>query len=119
MFAIISTVAVGVTAFEAEEATDVLEPFVALMVNVYNVPFVNPETTIGLDDPVAVIPSGEEVTVYDVAPTEGVNAIDAVALPAVATSDVGTGSGISGVTGALGDEEADEPAALTPDTVNV
>ena len=37
---------------------------VAVTVNVYAIPFVKPVTTIGEDDPVAVIFPGEEVTVY-------------------------------------------------------
>ena len=48
--------------------TDVVEedePYalVAVAVKVQFVPFVNPDKTIGLDEPVTVILSGEEVTV--------------------------------------------------------
>jgi hypothetical protein len=39
------------------------DAFVALTVNVYAVPLVKPETVIGEDAPVAVIPPGLEVTV--------------------------------------------------------
>jgi hypothetical protein len=57
--------------------------FVAYTVNVYAVPELNPVTLIGDVDPVAVIPPGEDVTVYDViaAPpldTGAVNRTDAV-----------------------------------------
>ena len=40
--------------------------FVAVTLNVYEVPFVRPVTVIGDDAPDAVNPPGEDVTVYDV-----------------------------------------------------
>ena len=55
----------AVTAFEALEESDITPVFVvALTVNVYEVPEVNPPTEMGLDAPVAVCPP-EEVTVYE------------------------------------------------------
>ena len=41
---------------EAVEGADVPIPFVAVTVNVSEVPFVNPEIVIGLDVPVALWP---------------------------------------------------------------
>jgi hypothetical protein len=53
---------VGVTAFDGSL---VAEPpsSSTVTVKVYSVSFVRPVTVIGLDDPVAVIPSGLDVTV--------------------------------------------------------
>jgi hypothetical protein len=42
---------------------DTPEELAVVTVNVYEVPFVNPETVIGLLDPVPVNPPGDEVTV--------------------------------------------------------
>ena len=56
---------------------DVPDAFVAVIVNVYVVPFVNPLTIMGLDEPVVVIPPGLEVIVYVSAYKEGVNETDA------------------------------------------
>ena len=57
--------ATGVTAVDAEEATELPIAFVATTVKVYAVPFVNPVTFMELElaPPVAVIPPGLEVTV--------------------------------------------------------
>lgn len=60
----------GVTLLLAALAGPVPVAFVAVTVNVYAVPVVRPDTVIGEEDPVAVIPPGLEVTVYDVI-TEG------------------------------------------------
>jgi hypothetical protein len=57
------TVAWGVTALEAAEAGPVPMAFVAVTVKVYDVPLVNPVIVMGLDEPVAVRPPGDEVTV--------------------------------------------------------
>jgi len=54
---------VGVILLLAELDDPVPTPLVATTVNVYDVPAVNPLTVIGLDDPEAVIPPGELVTV--------------------------------------------------------
>ena len=53
----------GVTLFDAAEAAPVPTAFVAVTVKVYAVPLVRPVTTIGDDEPLAVIPPGFEVTV--------------------------------------------------------
>jgi hypothetical protein len=42
---------------------DVPDAFVAVIANVYDVPFVNPLTKMGLSNPVAIIPPGFEVIV--------------------------------------------------------
>jgi hypothetical protein len=56
--------ATGATELDAAEAADPtpLAP-VVVMVNVYDVPLVKPETVIGLEEPVPVKPPGEDVTV--------------------------------------------------------
>jgi hypothetical protein len=56
-------VVAGVTALEAEEAELTPTAFVAVTVNVYEVPFVSPVIVIGEEPPVAVMPPGLEVTV--------------------------------------------------------
>jgi hypothetical protein len=53
----------GVTWFDTLDGTLVPAEFVALTVKVYAVPFVSPETVIGLPAPVAVMLPGDEVTV--------------------------------------------------------
>lgn len=53
----------GVTLFEIEEGGPVPATLLAVTVNVYGVPLVRPVMTIGDPAPVAVIPSGMEVTV--------------------------------------------------------
>jgi len=52
-----------VTEVDAEDELDVPLVFVAVTVNVYAVPEVNPDTVIGDDEPVPVNPPGELVTV--------------------------------------------------------
>jgi hypothetical protein len=52
----------GVTLLLAALAGPVPEPLVAVTVNVYAVPVVKPETVTGEEDPTAVIPPGEDVT---------------------------------------------------------
>jgi hypothetical protein len=53
----------GVTPADAELAAAPTPPADAVTVNVYEVPLDNPVTVIGLDEPDAVIPPGELVTV--------------------------------------------------------
>ena len=48
--------ATAVTLFDADEAVDVPDAFVAVTVNVYDDPAVSPATLIGLLDPVPVNP---------------------------------------------------------------
>ena len=64
-------------------------------------PFVRPDTVIGLDAPVPVMPPGDDVTVYPVmaAPpfdAGAVNVIDADVLPAVAVPIVGAPGTVTG-----------------------
>ena len=67
--------AIGVAAAEAAEAADVPPVFVAVDVNVYDVPFVKPVTTHDVSGTVTVQvrPPGDAVTVYDtgVPPADG------------------------------------------------
>jgi hypothetical protein len=70
----------GVTLFDGSEAEPSPTAFVATTVNVYAVPLVRPDTTIGDEVPVPVNPPGLEVTVYEVTEvpplnTGGVNEI--------------------------------------------
>ena len=85
-----------------ELAADEPLAFVATTVNVYAVPFVNPVTTIGLEDPVAVTFPGDEVTVYPVIDEPPVafaeNAIDACALPPVTEDTLGACGTVVAVT---------------------
>jgi hypothetical protein len=53
----------GVTSAEAEEATELPTELVARTVNAYAVPFVSPVTVMGEEEPAAVNPPGEDVTV--------------------------------------------------------
>ena len=67
----------GLTNTDRElDAGDIPDAFVAVVVNVYDVPFVRPVTIIGLVVPVAVIPPGLEVMVYEIAYKEYKNVID-------------------------------------------
>ena len=56
----------GTAPSETVEEGDVPVEFVAVTVNVYVVEFVNPDTTHEVEDVVQVLPSGVEVTVYEV-----------------------------------------------------
>jgi hypothetical protein len=53
----------GVTLFEGFDCGPVPTAFVAVTVNVYELPLVSPFTVIGLDGPVLLIPPGLDVTV--------------------------------------------------------
>jgi len=90
----------GVTAFDAAEAALVPTELVAVTLKVYEVPFVRPDTTIGLEVPVPVIPPGVEVTVYPVMTAPplpfGVNVTLALALPLVAVPMVGACGTVGG-----------------------
>jgi hypothetical protein len=59
-------IVIGVTAFDATEATELPAALVAITVNAYEVPLVNPVTILGEVVPVLVKPPGEDVTVYPV-----------------------------------------------------
>jgi hypothetical protein len=118
---------VGVTLFDGAEAGPVPAAFLAVTVNVYDVPFVKPKTVSGPDDPMAIFPSGLDVTVYKVI---GLPPLDAggkkltvaCALFAVALAPVGGPGTVTGVTGVTlfdGAEAGPVPAAFVAVTVNV
>jgi len=94
-------------------------------VNVYDVPFASPPIVIGLAEPLAVRPPGDDVTVYDVIgepPFEAGAAKDTVAAPllAIAETAVGALGGPTGVTGVDGAEAGlAPPAAFLATTVRV
>ena len=56
----------GTTGLDGPEGTLVPTSFVAVAVNEYDVPFDNPETTIGDPEPDADAPPGDATTEYDV-----------------------------------------------------
>ena len=87
-------------------------------------PFVSPVTVIGLADPVAVLPPGIAVTVYEVAAlqpvdTGAVKLTVACVLPATADTAVGTPGTGAGVTLLEGLDAGLVPAAFAALTVNV
>jgi hypothetical protein len=57
---------VGVTALEAEDATESPTLFIAITVNVYDTPFVSPVNVIGDERPVIIDVAGEDMTLYPV-----------------------------------------------------
>jgi len=91
--------ATGVTE-DAADAGLVPYAFVAVTEQVYAVPYVSPETVIGLADPVPVIPPGTHAAVYvviadpPVAPG-AVNAILAEPFPAAALPIAGAAGGVA------------------------
>jgi hypothetical protein len=90
----------GVTALLAVDAGDVPIAFVAVTVNVYEVPLVKPETVIGDEPPVPVAPPGLAVTVNPVIAEPPLfagaeKATDAEVLPGVATTLVGASGGLA------------------------
>ncbi len=58
----------GIVAFEALLTSQVHTPFLATTVNVYETPFVNPGTVIGLHNHVAATFHGDDVTIYSMMP---------------------------------------------------
>jgi hypothetical protein len=114
---------IGVTAADGAEATEFPAALVATTVKVYAVPLPKPVTTRGEPAPVAVLFSGEDVTVYPVMglPLEAgtVNATLAWAFPAVATGLVGAPGTVIGVTAADVAEATEFPTALVAKTVKV
>jgi len=85
---------------------------------------VSPLTTSGLPAPVAVFPSGDDVTVYDVivAPPFDAGALKltlACASAGAADTPVGGPGTVRGVTAAEGADAAPSPATLWAVTVNV
>jgi hypothetical protein len=90
----------GVTALLAVDAGDVPIAFVAVTVNVYEVPLVKPVTVSGLDAPVAVAPSGLAVTVKPVIAEPPLSAgaekaTDTDALPGVPVTPVGASGALA------------------------
>jgi hypothetical protein len=113
----------GTTELDVVDAPEVPIALVAVTVNVYEVPFVNPVTTIGLCDPDAVAPPGEAVTVYVViaepfAPSP-LNAMVACESPGVAVTEVGAVGSPAGVTADDAVDASELPTEFTATTVNV
>jgi hypothetical protein len=113
----------GITELEVVDALEVPMPLVAVMVKVYEVPFVSPDTTIGLCDPVAVAPPGDAVTVYKeigepFAPAPE-NAIVACASPGVAVTVVGADGSPAGITADDAVDASEFPTEFTATTENV
>jgi hypothetical protein len=92
--------ALGVTALEADDATESPTLFTAMTVNVYDTPFVSPVNVIGDERPVMIDVAGEDITLYPVIVESFgiVNDIIARPFPTVAITlvgELGTG-GLSG-----------------------
>jgi len=117
---------VGVIALDAIDAGEVVVAFVAVTVNVYAVPLVNPDT-VAVVAPVvvAVNEPGAEVTVYEAIAEEpgladAVHDTVAAVLPATALTPVGdTGLVADGVTALDALDATDVPDAFVAVTVNV
>ena len=119
----------GLTLLEATDAFPVPMPFVAVTVNVYEVPLVSPLTVQASvagngDERVQVLASGVEVTVYCIIaapplPAGAVQATEACALPGVAETPVGAPGTVRGVTGTDGAEGSLVPAAFVATALNV
>jgi hypothetical protein len=124
--------ATGVTLADAADDAPAPTAFVAVTVNVYAVPFVNPDTVVDVPVPVtvvgvcAVVPVNG-VTTYPVIglPPFDAGAVqdtDADALPAVAVTAVGAPGAVAGATGVTLADAADDaptPTAFVAATVNV
>ena len=86
-------------------------------------PFVNPVTTSGLDEPVAVKFPGLDVTVYPVIDDPPVpfaeNATDTCAFPPVTDVILGAAGTVVAVIALLADEAADVPYTLEAVAVKV
>ncbi len=111
---------------ELEVADPALSPsaFVAVTVKVYVTPFVNPVTVIGEVPPVAVIPPGEDVTVYKVIAeppflTGTEKIIVASPFPRVAVPMIGASGTVAGVAELLTAEATLVPTAFVAVTVKV
>jgi len=115
----------GTTAAEAEETAPEPLAFVAVTVNVYEVPFVRPVTVQVVVAVVQVNEPGVEVTVYELIaapPVETGAAHDTTddAFPApVALTAVGAPGTVDGTTAAEADEAEPVPEAFVAVTVNV
>jgi hypothetical protein len=112
------------TALETADGGPVPSVFVAVTVNVYEVPFVNPVTVSGLADPNAISPPGDAVTVYVLIarpPSEdgGLKLTVACPFPGAAVTSRGAPGAPVGVTAADGADAGPVPTAFTAATVNV
>jgi hypothetical protein len=123
--------AVGVTGAEGPEAGPVPTAFVAVAVKVYAWPLISPETVIGLERPLTVLPSLASsglvlscaVSSYPVIglPLSDGAENDTTASPsdAVADTSVGAPGTAAGITAADGSEEGPVPALFEAVTVKV
>ena len=107
------------TLFDGEDAGPLPTALVAWTVNVYAVPLVRPVTVIGLAVPVAVLPPGDEVTVYEVIglpPLEagGLKLTVACAFPAVAVTSSGLLAHVAGAVGVKAAVPSGVPSPVGP-----
>jgi len=122
--AVVVVVATGVTAFDDTDEPEVPPPFVAVALNVYDVPFVSPVTVQSPDEPVTVHVKepGVDVTRYDVGvppePAATVRTADASPTSAVGASGV-PGTAGWGVTGSEAADDADVPPPFVAVALNV
>ncbi len=116
------------TGIDGVDGSDVPATFVAVTVNVYEVPFVSPVTAMVPDpdwDRVPVPPAGFEVAVYEVIgdpPSDegAVNATSAVAPPVTTTAPMPGLPGVPrGVTGCEAPDTAEVPPLFVAVAVNV
>lgn len=113
---------VGTTADDAVEALDVPPEFVAVTVNVYDVPAVRPVTVHDVPGSatVHVRPPGLDVAVYDAGlPVAAVQETSADCCPAVARTPVGAAGGARIVTDDDGVDAAVVPPVFVAVTANV
>jgi hypothetical protein len=119
-------IADGITVFDGSDALLIPARFVAVTVNVYDVPFMRPATV----QEVAVVavqvrPPGEAVTVYPVIEippslTGAIHEITDEAFAAeVAETSVGGPGTAAGTTAAEASDSADVPDAFEAETLNV
>jgi hypothetical protein len=118
------TAGCGVTGSDAEDAADVPPPFVAVALNVYDVPFVKPVTVQLPDEPVTVHVNepGVDVTRYDagVPPLPAATVTTADETPASAVGVRGVPGIVGcGVTAFEATDAADVPPPLVAVVVNV
>jgi hypothetical protein len=115
----------GTTAAEADEAAPVPDAFVAVTVNVYEVPFVRPVTVHDVVAVVHVNEPGEDVTVYELieAPPlltgEVHDTTDEAFAFEVPDTEVGAPGTVDGVTAADTAEATPVPLAFVAVTLNV
>jgi len=116
--------AFGTDESDAAELDDVPDPLLAVVVNVYDVPFVRPVTTHDVAGTVTVHvpPPGDAVTVYDVgAPPEPGATTVTVACPSPTTTAgaPGVSGGATGVTGSEATDDEEVPSEFVAVAVNV